>query len=599
MDSHPPQPTADPRLEELERKIAGDPAETVHQLRLLIADEPLNVPAYQVLAKAIAEQERGSGPKPAVTTIMQGLDYPLMRASQALESDDLETAERILRERLIQRPTDVLALVLMARFAKALGFSRESRLLLAFAVEIDPQSIPARTELAAELQRQNQPLEALAQLDKLLEIEPQNWLALVMRASVLGRGAERYAESIALYEQLLERSPRDPELWTNYGHVLKTVGRSDDGEQAMRKAVQIAPTSGLSWWNLSELKLARFSPEDLQVMEAAVGDAETSVSDRWHLHFALGKATEDAGDFERAFRHYEEGNRLRKRALDYEPDAITADIDAMIGFFTSQFFRDREGWGFAAADPIFIVGLTRAGSTLIEQILASHSEIEGTRELPDAAAIARQAGRGEAGFLNRLASFGPERFAAMGEQYVSQTRVHRVKDKPFFVDKMPTNWFIVPLIHLMLPNAKIIDARRHPMGCGFSNFKQHYAFGQEFSYDFEWFARYYRDYARLMQHVDEVLPGRVHRVIHEQLVVDPENEVRSLLDYIGVPFEEACLRFYENDRAVHTPSAQQVRQPLNPAAPQQWLKFEPWLQPLRAALGPLADLYPAVPDFRS
>jgi tetratricopeptide (TPR) repeat protein len=573
-----------------------DAAEAVHQLRLLIADEPLNVDAYRTLAKAIAEEASRSGAKTTVTTIVPGMDYPLMRVSQALDAGDLESAETILRERLIQRPTDTMALLLMARFAKALGYSREARQLLALAVEFEPGSVQARLEFAAELHRQNQPLEALVQLDGLLEIDPRNSHALTMKASVLGRGAGRYSESIALYEQLIARSPRDAVLWTNYGHVLKTVGRFDEGQQAMREAVEISPASGLSWWNLSELKIARFSADDLRVMEASLNDADASIEDRYHLHFALGKAIEDAGEHEPAFRHYEQANRLRKQSLDYDPEVITREVDASVELFSEKFLRDRAGWGCPSPDPIFIVGLTRAGSTLIEQILASHSKIEGTRELPDAAAIARQAGRGEPGFPDRLAE--PEVVRSMGEQYLSQTRVHRPSGTPFFVDKMPTNWLLVPLIHLMLPNAKIIDARRHPMACGFSNFKQHYAFGQDFSYDLEWFARYYRDYVRLMQHVDEALPGRVHRVIHEQLVLDPESEVRKLLDYVGVPFEETCLRFHENDRAVHTPSAQQVRQPLNPAASQQWRKFEAWLEPLRVALGPLTDLYPAVPDLR-
>lgn len=589
--------SSDPRLQEFERKIEDDPTETVHRLRLLIADEPLNVDAYRVLAKALAGQEKHSRPKPTVTTIVPGADYPLMRVARALDSGELETAEVILRERLIQRPTDVLALVLMARFAKVLGFSRESRQLLSLAVELEPESVQARLDLAAELHRQNQPLEALFHLDKLLELDPGSSHALTMKASVLGRATGRYLESIALYEQLLERSPRDPLLWTNYGHVLKTVGRFDEGQQAMRKAVEVSPMSGVSWWNLSELKVARLSDEDLQIMEVSLNEPEASTEDRYHLHFALGKANEDAGKYEAAFLHYEEANRLRKQSLDYDPRAITQEVDNLIELFTEKFLRDRQGWGCPSHDPIFIVGLTRAGSTLVEQILASHSQIEGTRELPDAAAIAREAGRGEANFIDRLATFDELRLRAMGEKYIAQTRLHRVKRTPFFVDKMPTNWFIAPLIHLMLPNAKIIDARRHPMACGFSNFKQHYAFGQEFSYDLQWFAEYYRDYVRLMAHLDRVLPGRVHRVIHEQLVTDPETEVGKLLDYVGVPFEEACLRFHENERAVHTPSAQQVRQPLNPAASQQWRKFEAWLDPLRRALGALADRYPDVPDL--
>jgi len=588
--------SADPRLQDLERNIEKDPAEAVHQLRLLIADEPLNVDAYRVLASAIAVEESRSGAAAGLTAAIRGMDYPLMRVSQALDADDLETAEVILRERLIQRPTDVFALVLMARFAKALAYNRESRQLLELAIEFEPEFTQARLDLAADRQRQNQPLEALIELDRLLAIDPHNSPALTMKASALGR-AGQYSESIALYEQLLERSPRNPALWTDYGHVLKTVGRFDEGQRAMRTAVEITPSSGAAWWNLSNLKLARFSAEDLRMMEAAVTDADTAVEDRFHLHFALGKAIEDAGNYELAFRHYVEANKLRTKSLDYDPAGVTREVDTLIELFSGQFLRDREGWGCPSPDPIFILGMTRAGSTLLEQILASHSQIEGTMELPDAAAIARAAGYGEPDFGDRMAMLGPEGFRRMGEQYLSQTSVHRLKGRPFFIDKMPTNWFLVPLIHLMLPNAKIIDARRHPMACGFSNFKQHFALGQGFSYDLDWFARYYRDYVRLMAHVDRVLPGGVHRVIHEQLVTSPEEEIRKLLDYVGVPFEETCLRFYENERAVQTPSSEQVRRPLNPEALQQWRKFEPWLEPLRRALGPLGDMYPDLPGF--
>jgi tetratricopeptide (TPR) repeat protein len=590
------RPSPDPRLDELGRKIATDPAVAVHELRLLIGKEPLNVDAYRLLAAAIAEEDRRSPAAGTVRTVIGGMDQAQMRASGALASRDLETAEVILRQRLVQRPTDAFALVLMARLARVLAFPRQADELLQLAVEFKPDFILARIEIAIELQRQNRHSEAIEEADAILQLDPANEVALTLKGDSLGR-AGRYVESVALYEQLLERSPREAGLWTSYGHVLKTMGRFDEGHRAMRTAVEIAPSSGEAWWNLSNLKVAQFSEEDLRTMEGALEDPDLSVENCLQLHFALGKAMEDRREYEAAFRHYDEGNRLRRRSLDYDPEDVTNEVTALRRRFTDAFFAERSGFGSPASDVIFVLGMHRSGSTLVEQILASHSSIEGTMELSDASMIARDAGRGEPDFLDRLSTLGREKFSEMGDEYMRRTRPHRIQNRPLFIDKMPNNWLLVPFIHLILPNAKIIDARRHPMACGFSNYKQHYALGQAFTYDLEWFGRYYSDYVRLMDHVDRVLPGRVYRLIHEELVLNPEREIRNLLDYVGVPFEESCLRFHENSRAVRTPSSEQVRQPLNPAALGHWRAFEPWLEPLRSALGPVAELYPDAPDF--
>jgi len=591
------RPVKDPRLQELDRLIAVDAPRATHELRLLIADEPLNIDAYRVLAKAIAAVDNRSGAT-HLRTAVRAMDYSLSSASEFLEAGDLENAERILRERVIQSPTDATALVLMARLLRELAYYAAAEEMLLLALEFQPTFHDARIDLATEMQRQSRPNEALAQLDQVIATQPDNRSALTVKAAALSR-AGRYVESLALYERLVGETPREAGLWSSYGHVLKTVGRSDEGLRAMRQAVEIDPTSGSGWWHLSNLKVERFSPEDLRQMELAVEDPRISEESRYHLHFALGKAMEDEREFEAAFRHYRTGNELRKRSLDYDPDDITGEVEQLCALFSSDFLREREGWGHPAADAIFVLGMPRAGSTLVEQILASHSEIEGTMELSDLAAVAREAGRDERDFLDRAKNFSSDQFASMGQRYVEQTRVFRLEGKPRFIDKMPNNWLMAPLIHLMLPNAKIIDARRHPMACGFSNYKQHYAFGQAFSYDLEWFGRYYRDYVRLMSHVDQVLPGRVHRVIHEELVLNPEDEVRRLLDYLEVPFEEACLRFYETERAVKTPSSEQVRKPIDRSGLDQWRNFEEWLEPLRTALGSVVELYPQVPDLQA
>ncbi len=315
------------------------------------------------------------------------------------------------------------------------------------------------------------------------------------------------------------------------------------------------------------------------------------------MHFALGKAFEDLGEPKAAFSHYRQGNELRRRTLDHDPDEVTEEIRVSSRTFIKAFFAERAAGGSLATDPIFVVGMTRAGSTLVEQILASHSAIEGTKELAYIGLIAREIGRRSDDYHARLAALGPDQRHAYGEEYLELMRVHRRQSRPFFIDKMPNNWLHVPLIHLILPNAKIIDVRRHPLACGVSNFRQHFARGQQVTYDLGWFGRFYADYVRLMAHIDEVLPGRVHRVFYERLVSDTEGEVRRLLDYIGVPFEQSCLRFHETSRAIYTPSSEQVRQPIDAAKKDEWRAYDEWLAPLKEALGSVLDDYPDVPDF--
>jgi hypothetical protein len=327
-------------------------------------------------------------------------------------------------------------------------------------------------------------------------------------------------------------------------------------------------------------------------MKEALGVADLQEEDRFHLHFALGKALEDAGRIKNSFVHYAEGNRLRRQAVDYDPKEIEAYVRRVPAIFTSDFFAERSGVGCDATDPIFILGMPRSGSTLIEQILASHPQVEGTMELPDVPAMVKRISGEKQRYLEALVQLDLTAFEALGQEYLERTRVQRKTDRPFFIDKMPNNWTHVPLIHLMLPNAKIIDARRHPLACCFSNFKQHFARGQAFTYDLSELGHYYAAYVRLMQHVDEVLPGRIHRIFHEDMVEDPEREVRRLLGHLSLPFDEACLRFYENDRAVRTASSEQVRRPINREGVDRWQPFEPWLRPLKDALGRVLDSYP-------
>lgn len=523
-------------------------------------------------------------------------DPALIAAASALVEGKLPQAEHGLRAYLAARPDEPAALRMLAEVAARLGRYEDAERILTETLAFAPGFTAARHNLATLLYRQNKTLEALAQLDLLQAADPRHPAYANLRAAALVRIGE-YEAAVAIYRQVLEHHPHQPKGWMSYGHALKTLGRRAECEAAYRKAVEQAPMLGEAWWSLANLKTLRFSEEDLAVMEGQLARDDLADEDRFHLHYALGKALEDAGRYEASFGHYAKGAELRRVQIRYDADETTAHATRSKALLTPAFFAERKGWGAAAADPIFVVGLPRSGSTLIEQILASHSQVEGTMELPDVIAIAKRLGgrRGEGLYPEALAGLDAEALRALGEEYVERTRVQRKTDRPFFVDKMPNNFAHAGLIHLMLPNAKIIDARRHPLGCCFSGFKQHFARGQTFSYGLEDIGRYYADYVDLMAHVDAVLPGRVHRVIYEEMVEDPEGQIRRLLDHCGLPFEATCLDFHQNDRAVRTASSEQVRQPIFRDGVDQWRNYEPWLGPLKAALGPVLTAYPAAP----
>jgi tetratricopeptide (TPR) repeat protein len=525
------------------------------------------------------------------TAIAQGLRNPqLMQAALALYDDRLADAEPLLRAHLKADPFDVAAIRMMSELAARVGRYRDAENLLRRALELAPEFGAARANLATILYRQNRPLEALAELDALADKNPDNLGQNNLRAATLGRIGE-FDEALKLYEAVLAQVPNQPRVWLSYGHMLKTVGRLDDGISAYRRTLDLAPHMGEAWWSLANLKTVRFTPEDLAAMLAALETPDLSDEDRFHLDFALGKALEDQKAFEPAFAHYAAGNALRRRSLPYEAADTTSMVDATIALFTADFFAERQGSGCEARDPIFVLGMPRAGSTLVEQILSSHSTIEGTSELADIPLLARRFSSPE-----RLAELTPDQLKALGEEYLKRTEVQRKSGRPLFIDKLPNNWAHVAFIHLILPNATIIDARRHPMSCCFSNFKQHFARGQGFTYGLDDLGRYYSDYVRWMDHVDRVMPGRVHRVIYERMVDATEAEIRALVAACGLDFEEACLRFHETERAVRTPSSEQVRRPIFREGTEAWQSFAPWLGPLEDALGPVLSAYPDAPE---
>jgi tetratricopeptide (TPR) repeat protein len=533
-------------------------------------------------------------------------DPNLLQAADALNANRLPEAERLLRDWLKRHPTDVVAIRMLGELAVRVGRTTEALRLFERCLELAPGFREARQHYALMLHRDQQSEKALEQLDRMLDDDPANPGARTLKAAVLCRLGE-YAQGIELYDALVREFPRNARLWMSYGHALKTEGRQAEAIAAYRNCVREEPGFGEAWWSLANLKTLRFDDADIAAMRAQLQREDLETEHRLHFEFSLGKALEDRAEYADSFAHYAEGNRLRVEMVPYRAGDTSARVAQSKKVYTSEFFAERTGCGDPSPDPIFIVGLPRSGSTLLEQILSSHSAVEGTMELPEIISMTRALRRGAEGAANYhevLAELPHETFAELGRQFLERTRVQRKTGAPLFIDKMPNNFLHLGLIHLMLPNAKIVDARRHPMGCCFSGFKQHFARGQSFSYRLDDIGRYYHDYVELMAHFDAVFadigqPHRVHRVIYERMVEDTETEVRRLLDYCGLPFEAGCLRFFENDRPVRTASSEQVRRPINRDGMDQWRHYAPWLGPLEAALGPVLQAYPEVPAFPS
>ena len=585
------------------RAEAGLGPEAVESLRRAVTLQPDSVDGWRILADCLDSQGDSEGADVARARHIKAAtgDPRLLPAAAALVDNALPRADALLRGHLGAFPTDVAALRMLAEVAGRLRRYADAQELLERCLQLAPGFDAARQNYAVVLNRQMKPEAALPQVEQLLAKEPRNPGYQNLKAAILANLGE-YAGSIEVYEAVLKEYPRQPKVWMSLGHALKTAGRQGESIAAYRHAIGIEPTLGEAYWSLANLKTSRFSPADVHAMRQALKGKHLTADDRLHFEFSLGKALEDDGSAEESFLHYAQGNALHRHQNPYSADDNRQFIIRSKRFFSADFLASRKSMGAPNADPIFIVGLPRAGSTLLEQILASHSQVEGTVELPDIPQIARElVGRDDVGseapFFDALAKLDAVELRALGERYLASTRIHRKTNAPFFVDKMPNNCMYVGLIHLILPNARIIDARRHPLGCCFSAFKQHFARGQNFTYDLTDLGRYYHDYVELMSHVDEVLPGRVHRVIYESMIEDTEAEVRRLLEYCGLGFEEGCLRFYENDRPVRTASSEQVRRPIFRDGVEHWRRYEPWLGTLKEALGPVLDLYPAVPQF--
>ena len=514
----------------------------------------------------------------------QGLDPLLTKVLDLMQAGRLGAAEGICREYLKRRPHDVDAIRLLAEIGITLGMLDEAIVLLERCLALAPNFTIAQANYATALARRQRFDEALDRTGRLQIEQPDNLSHKVQHASILAM-AGRFEQAHEKFEEVLTFIPDNARILTSYGHSLRYGGRGEDAAAAYQRAIAAEPDAGEAYWSLANLKTFKFADAQLDGMRQRYAAMEKLSADRYHLAFALGKALEDKGDFAESFAAYADGNTIKNTFSSYTTERTSGEVDSMIEHCADGFL---EPGGHTSNEPIFILGLPRAGSTLLEQILASHSAVEATAELPLISQIAGELGGGRRRseqnlYPQCLTSMSQDQRESLGQRYLDGASTYRT-DKPFFIDKMPNNWVHIGLIKTILPNATIIDARRHPMAACFANFKQLFARGQEFTYGLEEIGHYYADYMRLMDHWHSVFPHGLMTVQYETVVEDLETQVRVLLDHCNLPFEEQCLRYYEKDRAVRTASSEQVRQPIYRDALSVWQRYEAHLDPLKAVL---------------
>jgi len=523
----------------------------------------------------------------------------LRQSSTDLQAGRVDSAEKALRQFLAAHPNDPDAMMLMAKVAARRGRPSEALEVLKRCLELAPDFVMARFEYAKLLTRSHDYPVALGETEQLLADDTRNPHFRQLKAMILAAIGED-EQALAIYRQLAEENPQRPESWIRYGDALRVTGSADNSIAAYRHAITCRPSFGAAWWSLANLKTFRFDSNDIGAIQEQLAKPDVGSEDRVNLLFALGKAYEDQSAYDRSYACYAKGNAARRLSVEDDSELLQSRVQEKKEVFTHDFFEARKGVGCRQSGPIFVLGRPRSGSTLVEQILCGHSAIEGTAELPYLTDFATRIMERECpaygvAYPEIFTRLPPAALTALGEEYMERTQIHRKTDRPFFIDKAPANYHHIGMIELILPNAKIVDARRHPVATGFSMFKHNYT-GTNFRLAEHGLV--YRDYVALMAHYDRVLPGRIHRVIYEELVLDPEAEVRRLLDYLALPFEESCLRFYESGRSVRTPSSEQVRRPITREAVEHWRKFEPWLAPLIESLGAVFTEYPRVPDER-
>ena len=526
---------------------------------------------------------------------LKAIPPPLLAVTDLISQGKLVKAEQLCKAFMQKNPKHIEGMRLLADIGVRLGVLEDAEFLLETALEFSPQSTKVRVDYIQVLRKQQKYQEALANAKILIQQEPNNpQFQSVFAVESMQSGD--YDTALTTFDSILKILPEEPVTLTSRGNALKTQGRKEEAIDSYRRAIKKYPAHGEAYYSLANLKLFSFTDKEIEAMESQEANPGISYMARIYLDFALGKAYEDMGDFDKAFSYYERGNSFKRSQSRYKAEDITTEFHAQADVFDDSFVQAIASSGAKAADPIFIVGLPRSGSTLLEQILASHSQVDGTMELPNILSLAQKLRRGDklsgtSHYPSVLKTLDAEALSKFGEAYIKDTRVHR-GSAPFFIDKMPNNFRHIGLINLILPNAKIIDARRHPMGCCFSAFKQLFHEGQEFTYGLEQVGTYYKDYVELMDHWDKVLPGKVLRVQYEEVVSDLDTQIRRILDYCGLDFEENCISFYETDRSVRTPSSEQVRQPIYQSGVDQWKNFEANLEPLKKALGPVLKRYP-------
>ena len=579
----------------------GDSEAALRSLSRVVELEPQHSQAWRALGDALVQTGDAEGAARAYSQQFASsvTDLKTLEQLSAVEAGQMDVAEDVVREFLNIYPTDLAALELLGRMHMRINQFESAESVFRRALELAPSFRSARLGYVSALHKQLKPEEENRELDILLQDEPDNTEYRALKAMALFASG-KVEEAVGYCEDMLRAEPKLHQYWLVYGHALRVAGRQEDCIAAYRKAIELEPRLGEAWWGLANLKTFRFMPADVETMRRELARADLTGENGEFLHFALGKALEDLAVYEESFAQYDRGNTLVRARNPYNIDEIAENVGREKRRFTHEFFLAHAGMGCPSPDPIFILGLPRSGSTLVEQILASHSSVEGGGELPSLAATvrrleAKQADQEGPAGGDAAALFQGENLQALGEEYLERCRAYRKSSRPFFTDKMPSNFHHLGVICAILPRAKIIDARRHPLACCFSNFKQIFPFRQGPSYDLADIGRYYSGYVELLAHFDRVLPGRIHRVIYEDLVRDPENEIRRLLDYCGLPFEEACRRFYETDRGIRTISSEQVRRPLYKDSVEQWRHYEQWLGPLKAVLGQVLDAYPAAP----
>jgi tetratricopeptide (TPR) repeat protein len=508
----------------------------------------------------------------------------LIQAGIALVRNEVSAAERLLKPFLQRTPTDVAAMRMLAEVAGRIGRYEDAENLLKRALQLCPSFAAARFNLAIVLHRQHRSAEAAAEIEILLESEPDSPAYRNLHGAVYSR-LGNYEDAAGEFERVLKVRPGDPHLWMNYGHSLKTIGRREESIDAYRQSIRLRRTLGEAWWSLANLKSRVLTDADIDTMNQILAGNGLSDADRLHLHFALGAAHEDREAWAASFDHYSKGNAVRRSQIKYDSAETWGIASRTTAFLSSEVFHDRHDAGCNSTAPIFIVGMPRSGSTLVEQILASHSLIEGTKELAEISLLSgvianKTNSRGKGLYPGSVGLLDHADIKALGESYLRSSLTYRKTEKPLFIDKMPNNWLHVALISLILPNAKIIDVRRDPMDCCLSNFKQHFARGQHFSYSLSEVGEFYCAYMHAMDNAQIARPGAIYRVDYERLVDDVESESRALLEFLGMPFEPSCTRFWENPRAVQTASSEQVRKRIYRSGLGHWRHFAPWLEPL-------------------